>query len=84
MLPLWPLQQLVFDVDERDVSAAVFALEFADRVRWARELRGWRQVDLAEVSGLSEFTVVNVESGKVWADLHTVGRLAGALQISVS
>jgi ribosome-binding protein aMBF1 (putative translation factor) len=81
--PDWPVRQMVLDVDERDYSPAEVALSFADAVREARARVGWSQVELAVQSGLSEFTIVRLESGRVWPDLHTVGRLSGALGLDV-
>lgn len=82
--PQWPARQMVLDVDERDYSPAEVALAFADAIRDARLALGLSQVEVARRAGLSEFTVLRVEGGRVWPDLHTVGRLCGALGLSTA
>lgn len=57
----------------------------AARVRRARQLRAWTQVELAERSGLSQQTVQAIETGRrgVEGSIETIWRLAWALGTSI-
>lgn len=39
--------------------------DYGDRIREAREARGWTQADLAEQSGVPKRTIQEVETGRV-------------------
>jgi len=53
------------------------------RIKGLRTERGIRQKDLAQKAGLTPSLVSQIESDKLTPSLHTLGRLAGALGISV-
>lgn len=53
--------------------------EFGDRVRGARELRGWTQEDLAAEAGLDRTYIGGVERGERNVALLNMNKLAVAL-----
>lgn len=57
---------------------------FGRAVRHFRELRGWSQELLAEKADLNRSYLGEVERGKVIPSLETAGKLAAALDISLS
>ncbi len=63
----------------RDICADVGA-----RVRELRKARGWRQIDLAEHSGISEPYLSYVESGKKEICLRNLHILAQTFDQSLS
>lgn len=81
VFPDWPSQQIALGSDPADIEAAALTCEIAYRIRQARAEGGLSRVELALAAGLSEFTLLKVEAGKVWPDLHTVGRLFEALDL---
>jgi transcriptional regulator with XRE-family HTH domain len=57
-------------------------LRFGMTVRRARQKRGWRQVDLARKSGVSQPAISRVESGQIpEMTLGVLRQVAGALEI---
>jgi transcriptional regulator with XRE-family HTH domain len=54
------------------------------RIRALRQERQLQQRQLAEKSGLTPSLVSQIESGKLTPSLHTLGRLAGALGVSIA
>ena len=53
------------------------------RIRGLRTDRGIRQKTLAEKAGLTPSLVSQIESDKLTPSLHTLGRLAGALEVPI-
>jgi transcriptional regulator with XRE-family HTH domain len=53
------------------------------RIRELRADRGIRQKTLAECAGLTPSLVSQIESDKLSPSLHTLGRLAGALNVPI-
>ena len=53
------------------------------QVRSLRKEKGMSQRELAEVSGVSEKTVTNVESGKVHSRVSTGRKIGAALDVDV-
>src|SRR6516165_9056715 len=53
------------------------------RIKGLRGARGIRQKTLAERAGLTASLVSQIESDKLTPSLHTLGRLAGALDVSI-
>lgn len=51
------------------------------RLRQARQLRGLTQFDLAQMVGMSRASIANIESGRQRLMLHTLWKLAEALQM---
>jgi XRE family transcriptional regulator, aerobic/anaerobic benzoate catabolism transcriptional regulator len=73
-------------VDERDPKAfsRVYFASFGERVRTLRERRGVTLKQLAQLSGLSDRYIIQVEQGAANPSLESVLRLALALQTSVT
>jgi len=63
----------------RDICVAV-----GERVRHLRTLRGWRQIDLAQHSGISETYVSHVETGKKELCLRNLELLAKSFEQTLS
>jgi transcriptional regulator with XRE-family HTH domain len=57
---------------------------FGIRIRKLRKDRGLNQMELAELVGLSEDQISNIERGKSWVGELTLGLLAKAFKISQS
>lgn len=54
------------------------------RIRLLREERGWRQIDLAEESKISENYVSDLELGNKEVCLRMLHRVAQAFEMSIS
>jgi XRE family aerobic/anaerobic benzoate catabolism transcriptional regulator len=63
----------------RDICVAL-----GERIRQLRTERGWRQIDLAEESGLHENFVSELEQGRKEACLRTLQVIAKAFDFSVA
>jgi len=63
----------------KDICAAT-----GERIRKLRRAKGWRQIDLAEHSGVHEVHISDLERGSREAGLRTLSKIASALEISVS
>lgn len=50
------------------------------QIRAARALLGWKQTDLAEVAGVSEISVKNIERGATDARGSTLGKIQSAFE----
>jgi DNA-binding XRE family transcriptional regulator len=79
VFPEWPSDQLILDSYPEVEQAAAFANEISFRIRQRRKELKMTQEMLAQKAGISLFTVTNVERGKTWADLHTIGQILGIL-----
>jgi transcriptional regulator with XRE-family HTH domain len=55
-----------------------------ERIRKLRRARGWRQIDLAEHSGVHEVHISDLERGTREAGLRTLRKIALALDTSLS
>ena len=73
-------------VDDRDPKAfsSAYLANFGERVRTLRERHGITLKQLAQISGLSDRYIIQVEQGAANPSLETVRRLALALQTSVT
>ena len=71
------------DPDPKAVSRAYLA-SFGERVRTLRERQGVTLKQLAQLSGLSDRYIIQVEQGAANPSLESVLRLALALQTSVT
>ena len=60
-----------------------FASSVGERIRIARQLKGWTQVQLAEAAGLSSNYVARLERGELGASLYVAQRLAEALDCTL-
>lgn len=54
------------------------------RIRAARKQRGYSQMKLANLAGISNRTISMYETGNSSPDIETANRLANALQTSLS
>jgi XRE family aerobic/anaerobic benzoate catabolism transcriptional regulator len=54
------------------------------RIRELRKAKGWRQIDLAQHSGVHEVHISDLERGSREVGIRTLYSLAGALGVSVS
>lgn len=50
----------------------------ADRIRREREARGWRQQDLADITGIARPNIARLESGKRMPKISTLQKIAEA------
>jgi len=62
-----------------DDNSEEFASSVGERIRLARQHKGWTQVELAEAAGLSSNYVARLERGELGASLFVASRLAEAL-----
>jgi len=63
----------------KDICAAT-----GERIRKLRRVKGWRQIDLAEHSGVHEVHISDLERGTREAGLRTLSKIALALGTSLS
>src|ERR1044071_6006250 len=73
-------------VDERNPKtlSRAYLTNFGERVRTLRESQGVTLKQLAQISGLSDRYIIQVEQGAANPSLESVLRLALALQTSVT
>ena len=55
-----------------------------ERIRKLRRARNWRQIDLAEQSGVHEVHVSDLERGAREPGLRTLSKIASALETTLS
>jgi len=63
----------------RDICTAT-----GERIRKLRRARNWRQIDLAEQSGVHEVHISDLERGTREAGLRTLSKIASALETTLS
>lgn len=68
----------VSEVDSHD-----FASNVGERIRVARQQKGWTQVELAEAAGLSSNYVARLERGELGASLFVAMKIAEALSVTL-
>jgi len=54
------------------------------RIRVLRKAKGWRQIDLAQHSGVHEVHISDLERGTREAGVRTLQRIAESLETSIS
>ena len=54
------------------------------RIRGLRKAKGWRQIDLAQQSGVHEVHISDLERGTREAGVRTLQRIAESLETTVS
>jgi len=59
-------------------------VQVCKRIRDLRKKRGWRQIDLAEQSGIHEVHISDLERGVREVGLRHLAALAGAFGLSLS
>jgi transcriptional regulator with XRE-family HTH domain len=60
------------------------SIRLGQRIRRLRKEKGWRQIDLAEHSGVHEVHISDIERGAREICLNNLVALAGGLGVSVS
>lgn len=63
---------------------ADICVSLGKRVRTLRSAKGWRQIDLAQQSGIHEVHISDLERGSREAGLRTLQKIAKALDIATS
>ena len=63
----------------KDICAAT-----GERIRKLRRARNWRQIDLAEQSGVHEVHISDLERGTREPGLRTLSKIVAALDVSLS
>lgn len=63
----------------RDICEAT-----GERIRKLRRAKGWRQIDLAEQSGVHEVHISDLERGTREAGLRTLSKIVAALDTTLS
>jgi transcriptional regulator with XRE-family HTH domain len=58
--------------------------DLGERIRQLRKKRGWRQIDLAEQSGIHEVHISDLERGVREVGLRHLAALAAAFEMSLS
>ncbi len=58
--------------------------QFGKRVAEVRKSRGFTQQELAEDIGMSVVAIAYIETGKRWARLGTLRKIAKTLQVDIS
>jgi DNA-binding XRE family transcriptional regulator len=81
IFPSWPDSQMDLLIETHLFEPAALACEVSYQIRERRTELKWSRAHLGKVAQISEFTIFNLENGKNWADLYTVGALFGALGI---
>jgi transcriptional regulator with XRE-family HTH domain len=59
-------------------------VQVGERIRQLRKKRGWRQIDLAEQSGIHEVHISDLERGAREVGLRHLAALAAAFEMSLS
>lgn len=64
--------------------SADVCVQLGERIRQLRKKRGWRQIDLAEQSGIHEVHISDLERGVREVGLRHLAALANAFELSLS
>lgn len=59
-------------------------VQLGERIRKLRKQRGWRQIDLAEQSGIHEVHISDLERGSREIGFRHLSALAGAFDLSLA
>ena len=59
-------------------------VQLGERIRKLRKQRGWRQIDLAEQSGIHEVHISDLERGSREIGLRHLAALAAAFDLSLA
>jgi transcriptional regulator with XRE-family HTH domain len=68
---------------EAETAPSDFATVVGERIRKARQHRGWTQVELAEASGLSGNYIARLERGELGPSLFVASHIAEALGTTI-
>ena len=66
-----------------DRPEAELARDVAERIRQERKKRGWRQRDLADITGIARPNIARLESGRRMPKITTLYKIGQALKVSV-
>jgi len=64
--------------------ATDICIRLGERIREARKAKGWRQIDLAEHSGVHEVHISDLERGSREVGIRTLQALAEALEMKIT
>ncbi|MGD0479082.1 MAG: helix-turn-helix transcriptional regulator [Terracidiphilus sp.] len=64
--------------------ARAICVLLGERIRYFRKKKGWRQIDLAEHSGVHAVHISDLERGAREAGIRTVAEIARALEVKLS
>jgi DNA-binding XRE family transcriptional regulator len=81
IFPYWPDSQMDLSIETHLFEPAALACEVSYQIKERRTELNWSRAHLGKIARISEFTIFNLENGKNWADLYTVGTLFDALGI---
>lgn len=70
-------------IQTREKPRDVMAWAIGQRIKAARERKGWLQENLADESGIARANIARLEGGRHGARLSTLSRVAKALDIEV-
>ena len=59
-------------------------IQLGERIRQLRKKRGWRQIDLAQHSGIHEVHISDLERGAREVGLRHLAALAAAFELTLS
>ncbi len=63
--------------------ATDICIQLGERIRKARKAKGWRQIDLAQHSGVHEVHISDLERGSREAGIRTLQAIAKALNVEM-
>jgi transcriptional regulator with XRE-family HTH domain len=63
--------------------ATDICIQLGKRIRAARKAKGWRQIDLAQHSGVHEVHISDLERGSREAGIRTLKAMTDALELSL-
>ena len=61
----------------------MYAESFPSRLKQAREMNGFTQLEAAEETNIQRYLISNYETGRTQPDLETLGKLADFYCVSV-
>ena len=64
-------------------KATLSEVKFLKKIRYLRKKQGLSQEQLAKMSGLSRYTIINFESGKRDPRIKDLRKIAKALNVSI-
>lgn len=68
----------------KNASEQKLMKQFGKRVAEVRKSRGVTQQELAEHTGMSVVAIAYIETGKRWARLGTLSKIAKSLKVNIS
>lgn len=68
----------------KKIPEQVLMKSFGQQVARVRKSRGLTQQELAEKIGMSVVAIAYIETGKRWARLGTLNKIAGVLKVDIA